>query len=229
MARPEAAVTILIQQTQPEVSPTSQSLARWASTLWPWCVPPIHAHPARLRYLGGLAGGTIITTGFWKTPLTAPTRTSNPPPTQWIFPMVASRLFNLSTGILVVTVFETINGGAGSSAGVRERFVPLNRNTMLASLLLPDGGKVEFQAWLHTTPGGRYYYKYSATAIIDPHGLRTTLQWEVVGPTHLRRLAWVIEPAGRSLHLEYVTAAGPRISQVTASDGRRGELLLPGL
>src|ERR1044072_7692966 len=32
---------------------------------------------------------------------------------------------------------RTINGGAGSSAGVRERFVPLNRNTMLASLLLP--------------------------------------------------------------------------------------------
>jgi len=108
-----------------------------------------------------------------------------------------------------------------TSSGVRERFVRLNTGTMLASVILPDGGKVEFQAWLHTTPGGRYYYKYSATAIIDPHGLRTTLQWEVVGPTHLRRLAWVIEPAGRSLHLEYVTSAGPRISQVTASDGRR--------
>ena len=120
-----------------------------------------------------------------------------------------------------------INGGPGSSAGVRERFLPVDFNPnhtntyMRAYLILSDGGKVEFQASLHTTPGGRYYYKYSATAIIDPYGLRTTLQWETVGPTHLRRLAWVIEPAGRSLHLEYVTAAGPKISQVTASDGRR--------
>jgi len=47
-----------------------------------------------------------------------------------------------------------------TSSGVRERFVRLNTGTMLASVILPDGGKVEFQAWLHTTPGGRYYYKY---------------------------------------------------------------------
>jgi RHS repeat-associated protein len=108
----------------------------------------------------------------------------------------------------------------GTSAGVRERFVPLNLSTMLAYLILPDGGKVEFTAYQHTTPGGRYYYKYFATAIIDPYGLRTTLQWEVVGPTHLPRLVWVIEPAGRYLHFFYVTANGPKISYVTASDGR---------
>jgi RHS repeat-associated protein len=106
-----------------------------------------------------------------------------------------------------------------TSAGVRERFVPLNLSTMLAYLILPDGGKVEFTAWQHTS-GSRYYYKYSATAIIDPYGLRTTLQWEVVGPNNLRRLVWVIEPAGRYLHFFYTTANGPRISQVTASDGR---------
>jgi hypothetical protein len=107
-----------------------------------------------------------------------------------------------------------------TSAGVRERFLPLNTSTMLASLILPDGGKVEFQAWLHTTRGGRYYYKYLATAIIDPHGLRTTLQWEVVGPIHLRRLAWVIEPAGRSLHFLYTGPNNPKIDHVDASDGR---------
>jgi hypothetical protein len=75
----------------------------------------------------------------------------------------------------------------GTSAGVRERFVPLNLSTMLAYLILPDGGKIEFTAYQHTS-GSHYYYKYFATAIIDPYGLRTTLQWEVVGPIHLPRL-----------------------------------------
>jgi hypothetical protein len=83
-----------------------------------------------------------------------------------------------------------------TSAGVRERFVPLNLSTMLASLILPDGGQIEFTASLHTR-SSHYYYKYRATAIIDPHGLRTTLQWEVVGPNNLPRLVWVIEPTGQ--------------------------------
>ena len=107
----------------------------------------------------------------------------------------------------------------GTSAGVRERFVPLNVSTMLAYLVLPDGGKIEFQAYQHTR-GSNYYYKYVATAIIDPHGLRTTLQWEVVGPNNLRRLVWVTEPAGRYLHFAYVTANGPKVASVSASDGR---------
>jgi RHS repeat-associated protein len=86
-------------------------------------------------------------------------------------------------------------------------------------LILPDGGKVKFQAMLHAS-GSRYYYKYSATAIIDPYGLSTTLQWEVVGTNHLWRLVWVIDPSGqRNLHFTY-NGNGPRIASVTASDGR---------
>jgi RHS repeat-associated protein len=106
---------------------------------------------------------------------------------------------------------------ASTSAGVRERFVPLSGG--FCYLILPDGGKVKFQAMLHAS-GSRYYYKYSATAIIDPYGLSTTLQWEVVGTNHLWRLVWVIDPSGqRNLHFTY-NGNGPRIASVTASDGR---------
>ena len=100
-----------------------------------------------------------------------------------------------------------------SSAGVRERFLPLNTSTMLAYLILPDGGKVKFQATQHSS-NGQYYYTYKATAIIDPHGLETSFTYEVVG-NGLRRLTRVTEPAGRYLQFSYATANGPRISQVT--------------
>ena len=106
-----------------------------------------------------------------------------------------------------------------TSAGVRERFVPLNTSTMLAYLILPDGGKIEFTASQHAS-GSHYYYKYHATAIIDPYGLRTQLVDEIVPNGTRRRLVWVIEPAGRYLHFFYVTANGPKISYVTANDGR---------
>jgi RHS repeat-associated protein len=106
-----------------------------------------------------------------------------------------------------------------SSAGVRERFVPLNLNTMYAYLILADGGQIEFKASQHVR-ASHYYYKYHATAIIDPYGLRTQLVDEVVLNGTRRRLIWVIEPAGRYLHFSYVTTNGSRISSVTASDGR---------
>src|SRR6478672_106882 len=76
-----------------------------------------------------------------------------------------------------------------SSAGVHERFLPLNTSTMLAYLILPDGGKVKFQATQHSS-NGQYYYKYKATAIIDPHDLETSFTYEVVN-NGLRRLTRV--------------------------------------
>jgi YD repeat-containing protein len=95
-------------------------------------------------------------------------------------------------------------------AGVRERFVPLNLSTMLAYLILPDGGKVEFQAQqVHYLYG--YYYSYTATGIIDPHGLRTTFTWDTY-----KRLTKATEPAGRYLQITYSSTSG-FISQVTLS------------
>jgi RHS repeat-associated protein len=106
-----------------------------------------------------------------------------------------------------------------TSAGVPERFVPLNTSTMLAYLILPDGGQVEFTASQHVA-NGHYYYKYHATGIIDPYGLRTQLVDEVVANGARRRFVWVIEPAGRWLHFVYTGPNSPRIDHVDASDGR---------
>ncbi len=106
-----------------------------------------------------------------------------------------------------------------TSAGVRERLVPLyaGPNNMLAYLLLPDGGKVEFQAAQHSyQQNGHtyYYYKYTATAIVDPYGLRTTLTWENLSD-NWKRLTTVTEPAGRYLQFTYTGPNSLFISQVT--------------
>jgi RHS repeat-associated protein len=90
---------------------------------------------------------------------------------------------------------------------------------MDAYLILPDGGKVKFHATQHSF-NGQYYYKYKVTAIIDPYGLRTTIDSEVTPNGARRRITRVTEPAGRYLQFSYATTNGPRISQVTASDGR---------
>jgi hypothetical protein len=106
-----------------------------------------------------------------------------------------------------------------TSAGVRERFLQLNLSTMYAYLILPDGGAVEFKAFQHVA-NGRYYYKYYATGIYDPHGLKTQLVSSITPDGLRRRLDWVIEPAGRSLHFLYTGPNNSKIDHVDASDGR---------
>ena len=108
-----------------------------------------------------------------------------------------------------------------AAAGVRERFQPLNMTTMLAYLILTDGGKVEFKATQHSEwdPDTRrywYWYSFVAQAIIDPYGQRTTLTYDANG-----RLTTITEPAGRSLQLSYgVRGNLTVITSVTGSDGR---------
>ena len=92
---------------------------------------------------------------------------------------------------------------SSASSGVRERFVPLNLSTMLAKLMLPDGGQVELSATQHSYQqnGHTYfYYKYRATAIIDPYGVRTTFTYDGQG-----RLSTVAQPqqTSRSLQFSY--------------------------
>jgi YD repeat-containing protein len=113
--------------------------------------------------------------------------------------------------------------------GVRERFQPLNPSTLLAYLVLPDGGKVEFKATrsivcdFELNPPCGYSYSYRAQALIDPYGLRTTLSYNTNGS-----LNTVQEPGGRWLQLVYVTtpwinsngAQDQVIDRVQASDGQ---------
>jgi RHS repeat-associated protein len=118
----------------------------------------------------------------------------------------------------------TFSSSGSGPLGVRNRFQPLNLSTMLAYLILPDGGKVEFRAtqqsyvnpcWPDCQIHYYYYYSYRAGAIIDPYGLRTDLTYDANG-----RLNRVTEPAGRYLQFYYRTTSGATIDHVTGSDGR---------
>ena len=116
-----------------------------------------------------------------------------------------------------------------SSPGVRERFVPLNLNTNLAYLILPDGGKVEFKATRKSecdpelSPPCFYYYSYQAIAIYDPFGAKTELAYNFDGS-----LNTVTEPGGRWIQLVYHTTEWTNsnglqdvvIDYIHASDGR---------
>jgi len=119
------------------------------------------------------------------------------------FPDGRSEVFQSVTWDTSAYRVRVSGGTASSSAGVRERLVQLNLSTLLASLLLPDGGKVEFTAAQHSVLYNGttyYYYKYKATAIIDPYGVRTSLTYDGQG-----RLSTVAEPqaTGRSLQFYY--------------------------
>jgi RHS repeat-associated protein len=111
-----------------------------------------------------------------------------------------------------------------AAPGTRERFQPLDLGTMLAYLVLPDGGKVQFTATpLYSPYTGQWYsYRYKATAIIDPYGQITTLTYNVDGS-----LSRIQEPAGRWIQISYVTEPwwtwiypNVVIDHVQASDGR---------
>lgn len=110
-----------------------------------------------------------------------------------------------------------------AGAGVADRFVPLNLTTMLAYVVLPDGGKVEFVATQHSRSEPlsptftAYFYTYKAQAIIDPHGLRTVFTYNGDGT-----LNTIQEPAGRWIQLVYATTLwGSRyVDHLSCSDGR---------
>jgi RHS repeat-associated protein len=113
--------------------------------------------------------------------------------------------------------------------GVSERFQPIDFGSMKAYLLLTDGGKIEFKVTrvsvcdyeLH--PPCSFSYSYQAQAIIDPHGLRTTLSYNTDGSLYS-----VQEPAGRWIQFFYTQtpwynsngAPDLVIDHIQASDGR---------
>jgi hypothetical protein len=83
-------------------------------------------------------------------------------------------------------------------------------NNFVTYLILPDGGKVKFKPHNTTVTDG--FYKYTATAVIDPHGLQTTLTW---GTSAMGGNATEgNRTAGRYLQFTYAATDSSRISQV---------------
>jgi RHS repeat-associated protein len=105
--------------------------------------------------------------------------------------------------------------------GLRERFINFTGNPLLGYLVLGDGSKVEFKATRQSyfDPDVQvwyYWYTFTAQALIDPYGLRTSLTYNSDGT-----LQKVTEPAGRFLQFYYTTIVGKTvINQVSGSDGR---------
>ena len=104
---------------------------------------------------------------------------------------------------------STTNTCAPFFPGIADRFTPLNLTTLLAYLVLPDGGMVEFKAtkWKYHSPDPPYEdtsgYTYKAQRIIDPNGLSTWFTYDTSG-----KLTQVTEPAGRWLKIYYRTDVG---------------------
>ena len=99
--------------------------------------------------------------------------------------------------------------------GVRERFQTPPQGGGFGYLILPDGGKVEFNCEEYDSgPDGDevWWWVFTATAIIDPYGIRTTFSYNGDGTLYR-----VTEQAGRYLQFAYTSGT---ISSVTGSDGR---------
>jgi RHS repeat-associated protein len=108
--------------------------------------------------------------------------------------------------------------------GIKERFKPWNSSDGLCYLILPDGGKVEFSGirTFHAhdpelvNQSDWFEYSFTARAIIDPHGLRTALEYYPDG-----MLKKLVEPAGRSIQLFYTVVGGQTVlDYIKGSDNR---------
>ncbi|MFZ1219326.1 MAG: RHS repeat-associated core domain-containing protein [Chthoniobacterales bacterium] len=106
-----------------------------------------------------------------------------------------------------------------AAAGVRERLIPWTTTNQFAYLVQSDGGKIEFQGtrtYHQNDPGAfpPYWWEFhfTATAIIDPHGRRTTLSTNPDGSIQ------ITDPTGRWIKV-YYTPAG-QVDYIKASDLR---------
>src|SRR5205807_8001757 len=110
--------------------------------------------------------------------------------------------------------------------------------TMLAYLILPDGGKIEFAATAHFSWYSYRWndYSWQPIAIIDPYGQRTTLTYNGDGS-----LNTIQEPGRRWIQLIYAPTPWLNnrhshdivIDHIQASDGRvvqynYGAMYFPG-
>ena len=118
-----------------------------------------------------------------------------------------------------VETFGTVQGDSyyHAAPGTHERFVPFASG--LGYLILQDGSKVEFKATLKqsvTHSGTSYWWSFTAQALIDPFGQRTSITYDTNG-----NVLKVTEPAGRYLQFYYTTVGGLLVvDHVTSSAGR---------
>ena len=160
--------------------------------------------------------GTTVTIGFWKSRSIAK---GDFHPVSYTVEFPDGRVETFKD--VNWDAYHRVRRGADRSAGVRERFVQLDLNTMFAYLILPDGEiRVQGRA-IYERDHNRWWYKYHATAIYDPYGLRTQLVSSTTPNGLWRRLDWVIEPAGRSLHFLYT---GPTTRRLIMSTPATDEL-----
>jgi YD repeat-containing protein len=100
--------------------------------------------------------------------------------------------------------------------GVRERFQKPPQGGGLCYLILPDGGKIQFDAEEYDSGGDgneQWWWQYSATGIVDPYGLTTAFSYNGDGTLHR-----VTDPSNQR-YIQFNYTAG-RISSVSSSDGR---------
>jgi RHS repeat-associated protein len=109
-----------------------------------------------------------------------------------------------------------------AAPGVRDRMQPwtaTNGNFGVCYLVLPDGGKIEFSGTRiaqhdpELIPPDWYDFDLTATAMIDPYGLRTTYTYPADGSFT------ITEPAGRWIKVFY-NAPLQVVDYISASDGR---------
>jgi RHS repeat-associated protein len=147
----------------------------------------------------------------WQMAASNPSPSQTPPSYEVLFPDGRDENFTSS--------------GSRAVGGLSEQVLPLNLTTMLTSLVLADGGKVEFIATQHFS-GGNYSYTYVAQAIVDPFGQRTTLAYNGDGS-----LYQITEPGGRWIQIFYMTTPWYNgafvqeyvVDHITASDGRSAQ------
>ena len=92
-----------------------------------------------------------------------------------------------------------------ASSGISDRFQPLTDPAVYegeCSLLLPDGGKVYFQATIDRVENEQNHtvtstFTYQFAGIADPHGMQTSVTYPADGSMT------ITEPAGRCLKLFY--------------------------
>ena len=110
-----------------------------------------------------------------------------------------------------------------AGSGISDRFQQLtNANGGTVYLLLPDGGKIAFQATVdrqeisEVTHLTESYFSYELVGIIDPYGQTTTVTYGMNTMT-------IQEPAGRTLTAYYISTpwnGDTVIDRVVSSDGR---------
>lgn len=90
---------------------------------------------------------------------------------------------------------------AAPGSGVHDNLAEMAQDGSEFWLYRADGGSVHFVGTNGPNPGGYYSWRYKATEIYDPHGLKTQLVYE--GDEQYPRLKSVVQEDGRWLRINW--------------------------